>query len=753
MLENVKISFNELKENGFPETLIKVSQIGYYYIDRYGDEVSKTNSTSFQDIEKSVNPDVGYQEREKLLIAKSEKRTDKVKVEIERLETQKHEIQSRSLQQLLEEIEDIRIFEEDTPNASLIVYLLRNGYIDEDYPYYISLFHEGSRTKADQTYLLSIKNRKALPPNHKLDRIDNLLKHIQDKELGRKEIFNDSLTDYLIINCLDNDKHVSLYFDQLSNESAASLDYIDHYLATGSKKPEFINLLAYYWPTWWDFVVDHPDRYSETRKDSYFLLLLQHTDTDDLVVQDKNKNISNYILAKNDFLTWALKAHNEEKIKQIIDELDICFTALDAPEGLNPILDYIYENKRYVLNPDMIALFVRPREEDIWVENLQTANYSTILASGCTHLIEYIEENIDVYVADIFLQLTTNIQETQSSIIRLLNNETLSKANKIAIIKKENTQLDDIIDVFDPELWSHLLEQHRILPTWGNVVAYYQHCESQIDNTLTEFLNEQDNYMPLSKTKFDNGIEMAEEIKKSFSLTILKNDALANESYTALLKSIPSTYSRWKNINIENLSSEKVDTLIRTGFLILTPDNYIRLKEHFTNKHISLLEYYSRQFNSFVSLFEFDSEDIHMMLQSKVFSRSQKVQLIYSIDEALIIGHEPAGVLAGQLLYEAKDQSEISFTLLKHLIKCATDPEQKVMLMLWHWNNIKGEIQISTLLQACGSPYRDLTKSKKRPAFKQTTYNRLLAEKLKTLDYISSYSEEKNSIRMNAKQR
>lgn len=123
------------------------------------------------------------------------------------------------------------------------------------------------------------------------------------------------------------------------------------------------------------------------------------------------------------------------------------------------------------------------------------------------------------------------------------------------------------------------------------------------------------------------------------------------------------------------------------------------------------------------------------------------------MDEDLIIEQEATCIQAGRLLYEAQDQEELSFTLLDHFVRNAADPEQKVRLMLWHWSTMQNEDQITTLLRVCGSTYKNLTESKKHPKFELTDYHRLLAQQLQSAGYISSYSEGKNVIRMNAKQR
>ena len=123
------------------------------------------------------------------------------------------------------------------------------------------------------------------------------------------------------------------------------------------------------------------------------------------------------------------------------------------------------------------------------------------------------------------------------------------------------------------------------------------------------------------------------------------------------------------------------------------------------------------------------------------------------MDENSIIERDETCALAGRLLYEAQDRAELSFSLLKHLVRHVSEPEQKVRLILWHWDAVQYEDHITSLLQTCGAPYDKLTQKGPRPTLQPTEYNYSLAEKLEEFGYISSISKEKNAIRINTKQK
>lgn len=770
-IDNREVSFAQLKEEGFPDALVDASQISYY---RINTTMSATTSISFQKIEQKVNPQIRFREREAQIEALHNHKGDEIKRQIERLTREQSQIHGWSLKQLLEHGETIQLLDAENPYADLIAYLIRNGYINEDYPYYISLFHEGRLTQADYRFLLSLKNRTGQPYDYPLDCIDYLLERIQPRECTTAAILNDALTRHLLLNEERYPEHASRYFAQLSNGTESSLAYIDNYLAfVEADRPAFVQRLAQAWPQWCDFLQSHSERYAEQMRDAIFGWLLRYAGLPDLVRQDTHHSLSKFILSRRDFLTWVVHAYTGtgidhlqtpinattlqqrtdyvQRITRVIDKLHIRFTALDAPKAPNPILDYIYEKGYYELTPEMITLFVQTLGKDAQAEELPRANYSTVLASGCMSLIERIEQNLTTYIDRVFLALETNTHETEEVIVRLLNSEKVTDKQKQAIIAKEVTRLTDITAIEDRQLWSVLLRNNRVLPRWCNVVPYFQHVGQAMDDPLIAFLNDPENFRALSRTKFDEGQSMEEADIENLALAVIMSGELSMESYTALLRSIPASCAEWEVLEVEHLATEKVAVLIQEGFIALSPQNFNSLKEHFPPKHVALLERHAAEFDERITEFTLDAEDVKMLMRSEVLSFAQKRDLMSEVDEALIVGQKDTCRQVGELLYAHEDHGPLSVTLLEALLRHASSAEQQITLLLNHWDCIKTGYDITLLLLSCGSPYNEVTEKGKHPKIPNTPYNMKLAERLEAEGYISSKSPKGEEIRINTR--
>ena len=92
-------------------------------------------------------------------------------------------------------------------------------------------------------------------------------------------------------------------------------------------------------------------------------------------------------------------------------------------------------------------------------------------------------------------------------------------------------------------------------------------------------------------------------------------------------------------------------------------------------------------------------------------------------------------------------------TLLGALLRHASNVEQRITLLLNHWDCIKTGYDITLLLLACGSPYNEVTEKGKHPKIPNTPYNKALAEKLETEGYISTQSPKGEEIRISTRRR
>jgi len=739
------VSFSDIFEKDIFEEIKNCENIRYNYYTPsrsyrglYEMITNMTSNISFSDIENSINSKYSYKEREKFIEDKKNNTHEKLKKEIEKLKFDKIEIESWTLKQIFEKI-DINPHLECFSENELIRNLLLNGYLNENYNDYISLFHEVNLTKEDYSFERKVKSAVISPFDYNLTKVDNIVKRIAEKYYGREAILNFDILDFFSENYLMYKKEYNSILKLLSNEKSRSLDFIENYV---EKKQQhialFIKQLCKSWPGFWNYVMTESD--FTTEKINYYLgIIIKHADIEDIVAF-KNSNIEGYIERLPYFLSLLNDNQYNEKVKNLFELLDIKFKYLNQPtENTRDLFDYVYENNHYEINVENILLMANNTTLDEIQEDLLKANYTTILINGCTNLIDYIEANINNYVKNVLLKVPENISESEEFIIQLLNNEELKEEFKFDIIKKQNTIFQNLSEIDDTIIRENLMKNNKVSPKWENIFTYYDQLENnQFSIILIDFLNLESNFTALSTEKIKKSSTRLDGFIKIFSIKLIKCNELNFESYTKL---IPNTTYIWSDIEIKALDYEKAEFLLNDKKLTISVENFNRLKEHFSNLHIELIE---RNQDLFLAKFEdyiLGKEDILLLLNSPQIISKNKIELIKKIDSNIIIEDREIGKSACSLLSNS-DYIELDYNVLESLFMHSTSIENRIKLLNKHIEKISNS-EIQNLIEILGPNYKEIFKKQYKPKFNNTAFHEELFKKLKSKNLILKHELDK----------
>ena len=174
----------------------------YYIYNRSSYNASMTSRSipyDFRAIEKEVNPQYTYDEREQAIRDRKSGKVSKLKDQIARKKTLIASMPQMTMEELLKEIPATEFTGEVKGiNADFIMFLLRNGYIDENYFDYMSYFYPGAISQTDRQYLLLIKNHQNPEPNLPLNKPENAIRRIRNEEWKLPAVLNYAMLDYLL---------------------------------------------------------------------------------------------------------------------------------------------------------------------------------------------------------------------------------------------------------------------------------------------------------------------------------------------------------------------------------------------------------------------------------------------------------------------------------------------------------------------------------------------------------------------------
>ena len=96
--------------------------------------------------------------------------------------------------------------------------------------------------------------------------------------------------------------------------------------------------------------------------------------------------------------------------------------------------------------------------------------------------------------------------------------------------------------------------------------------------------------------------EQDEDFITKISLAIINLNEISDANHARLIKATIWTWT--KSLDFEVLDRPKVENMVEVKFLNLTQSNFDKLKEHFPNLHIRLVEMYSSEL-----IAEYDKSD------------------------------------------------------------------------------------------------------------------------------------------------
>ncbi|MNK61171.1 hypothetical protein D3C87_803270 [compost metagenome] len=749
-LDGNKKFYELLKDENFEKMIVsdKLSYNYYQLLNNYSSYqdyrlYSDTVAFSFANIEKKVNTDFTYSEREQFILNKTNNELGDLKSEMAKLKSRKQEIKSWDLKQIFEEI-NINPYLDEFAGSPLMRNLLINGYINENYNDYISLFHEENLTKEDFLFEKKVKSVEHLPFDYQLTNIETLLGKIPDNYFKRDVILNFDLLDFLGNNYEKYKNHYEKIIHILSNEKDISIEFIDAYIYRENSPLEiFIQSICKSWSGFVDFLYDKSN-YTEDKENYYLELLIKFTPVDDILRFQNNDLLKDFIEEKPYFLSLIKNDEQNnyyDKISSLLKRLNVKFSDLHpSTEDTQKLFDYVYKNDSYQINEENVELFIQTYSKEIEISDLAKAHYSSVFKSGCDDLIGYIKGGINEYVKYVFLKQEQNLEEPESSFIFLLNDSILTNNMKQEIVNKYDFKISNLSDIDEPEIKTMLIEFNKVTPNWENVLDYYIEWDSSIETPLINYLNKEENYLELSKqTMAKEGDFDYQEFRKK----ILLCNELSDESYKNLLES--SIYTR-AELAFDGLSIEKVKYLV-SKILSLSEENYNLLKEKFPNEHIELL---AKHQNKFIADFEkytlVENDIILLLAQMTKISDKNKIEIIKKLDADWIINYKDIATIVCSVLSHLP-YVQLEYQILEGIFKNTKSIESRVRVLNIQFEKLSAE-EVYNLIRILPYPYSDIAVSRKRPSIQMNAQNLQFVNHLSSKGYISSFERKNEEIKI-----
>lgn len=729
-------SIVELKKDDIFGNFIQEERVYAYIKDQYERPILP-KWINLKEITEELEKEYPFNSKQELINEKNNNKVNELKKDIEDINKKINQLRKITLKHLFETSSHFTI--EGYEDKGLLIFLVRNGYIDEYYEDYISYFHKGGITQNDREFLLSLQNYSALDFTFRLDNIKKLLEKLQNKNFEQKEILNFNLINFLLHTSYSYEDKLDMYFKKISDCKPESVDFIFAFLDDESNItiPLFLKRLE--WGILWSHIYDE---FSSEKQDKYFDMIFKYLTVEKIIKLNWDGKLKKYI--EDQTILPIFVEEEYHKFNELLGELNIKFKKIDNPENIRALLGHIYANKHYVITKEMIETIISNRAINIQKTELYKAHLTTIYQSDGEKLIEYIDENINEYIENVFLTIETNTKESEKMVISLLNNENISFENKVKVLQQEEVKISNINELEDKELWAELFKNNKIEATWDNVMSYYLNND-MLDDVLTYYLNIEENSLELSKIRIDKSYcEQNDDFNTQILRDIIESSKFDLTSYELLIKNLGYWY---KDLDISNLDEEKISLLIKHNIFQFEKICFDILKEHTKDQHIALIEKNKHNVLEKFNEFAIDEDDLVLLLQSDKFETEEKFSFIEQSDLSNIKDKVPLKEIISKFYIDnSKDIEDLKFFELLFYGENKYDLE----LLILHISSFDDCDTISAYLDKFTNKLNELLEISAKPLYiDNNKLNNQLLEGLNKKNCIGKFSEENSFLHKN----
>lgn len=734
---NQHVLFNQLTTYEKFEPLISEKSIYLATNQQNYREYRIAINKSFEQIENEINPGETFFSRKQNIDNRSDENRKRIQEKIPQLEKEIAKLPQIKLSQLLVQSEvsfDENLTKLVTSEKQLLVYLVRNGYLDDSYYLYTSNFHEGRLTKNDRDFLITIRNFHHPDPDQQIDNPKEVCANMREEDFGQKYVLNVTLMDYLLEKSSENSKHIEAANKYISENCVQSEEFFSAYFISGKHLDSFIKNLCATWPGFSSAALTSKQA---AEKISY---ILRFVDAAYIENSMNSEGVLSDYLADQGHLVFASNIPSPEKY-DVLKKLNIRFLSLLSLEMNELLLDYLHEESLYAITPENVNYVLQKYAHTPITDefNIEKANYTSICTMGSNFLKGYIDENLADYIDKVFLVLPENSMEDGTAIKALINNEKIKNSQKKEIVSKQK-YIFETFDGVPAVFWTHLIEEGKITVSWKNISVYLG-SENPNNKLVTELIQKPDNVNKLLKQNISEaGLE--EEKSKSLSRFVLNNDEIKDHNYCKLINCLSYSYIDFPS----DVSENKLEILAKERTVKLTKESFASAAEN--NKLIaSLIE---KNFDDYLAnkeTYPIDDKVRELLLLSEL-NQDHKIKICHDVTTSGAINNKSLlALIANVISQNDVDCSKIDTQILSAVIINAENEDDSIQILikcLPNWS----ETVIMDVLSQLNEPYSEIASYGKRPKLSNNILNSRLSELLKGRGFISSVKKGNDGIRI-----
>lgn len=672
---------------------------------------------------------IEYFTRYNALLNSAEERKEELKHVLEESRIELRNIAEESIRNLIGDYSAEEVLSEQVRKNDLLVFLLRHGYIDENYRNYINYFHPSSINTKEMNFILGVRNHRPVGDyTYELEHCDKIVERLESFEFGQKEILNFNLVDFILLNIPSWNKKYRRIIELLVNRTPESKNFIKAYMDREKNTTVFISAICHAsHNVWFDF--ENDAEITEATKEKYLLSILQNCELEDICHNEflkedgKTKSIKARIENNKDILI-EFSTMPIEKQKNIINSLNIMFNSLNI-NGLGiEILNFVFDGRYYILNQEMISHIFSIKSPELQ-EQLAVSNYSAVCELSYQPLIDYVRDNFVSYVTKFVIEPEANNMEELDAIEDMLERLSDNTEMCITLIEKQNnSHWESIIDCMQGveeklAVWNYLLTTDKVAKKWDNYIAY--HKKYGLTDELCDYIDKNISELKLE----DRPDELTDE---------LINELLGANISLAVFEAIVDKYKVEEfTVKLTDIELERLNILIQKKYIAFSAEMYIKIYNISVSQAAEFAAYNKAEFMEQISECELNSTDIEALLITNAFNEQEILDILVYL--------KPVDMNTNIAL----KLREYTFILPRNVIEAAWDTLEMDMRFELLYNQMDAFTldELADKFNELGGPYDQFqSRAKRKYTLWCNDYNRKLCNKLRQIGFLTSCNEE-----------
>lgn len=539
----------------------------------------------------------------------------------------------------------------------MLVFLIRNGYIDETYSDYMTYFYENSLKRTDKIYLRSIADERSLAFDYQLSNPELILQRLDDVDFRKEEILNFDLLDYLLDSKGKYSNQISLFVGTLKQLNSTKFIVSFYNRIEKDIENDFVNLLLIEWPNAIEIMIDTVEVPFETI-DSILANALSNFKGFPITQPNiDNTTVVDYLVNSRNVLR-QVKGTGKFFLNLISSKIK--FKVVDFTEINSEVARSIYIRNSYTLNLENISGIFLKFYNNNHLANHKHSNYTLINELKAEELQKYVENNINSYMEHYLEFSEGEILDKVSYACDLLNNDELSIENKQDYIVNLKTILADLENVKNKELWEQLVLKKRIKPSEENILAYYVYKDNNWSKELVNLVNDFNVNLRFDPAKIKKAYDDIDFFRKTTACM-----ELSNKKYTEILISTHLAYGN--GFGITGVSSEKMKILIDHKIIKMTIQCLQSIRKSYPN---SLIRFINTNLNEYLEIIQGDQllynyDELIETLNSQANSKLEiQRKIMNSINGSISVRHKSYSAnLIKEILKTKFDIADLDYLL------------------------------------------------------------------------------------------